>query len=101
MPTYVTSAHSWEEVCAEYEDCASYDVAADADLCKRFIVAARILLRRIQTRAKHGGGEVEYDPAQISAELDKAESWLAANDATSTSATNVGGVRALGVETFR
>jgi len=101
LPTYMTSAHSWVEVCAEYEDCASYDVAADTDLCKRFIVAGRILLRRVQTRAKNGGGEVEMDPAQISAELKKAEAWLAGNDATATTAANSGGVRALGVEAFR
>lgn len=101
MPTYVTSAHSWTEVREEYEDCASYDVAGDVDLCKRFIVAARILLGRLQTVANHGGGRVEMDPVQISAELKKAESWLAGNDTTATSATNVGGVRALGVATFR
>lgn len=101
MPTYVDSSATWEEVCAEYEDCASYDVAADTDLCKRFIVAGRILLRRLQTRSKHGGGEVEMDPAQVSAELKKAEAWLAGNDAAAAPSVNVGGVRALGVETFR
>lgn len=101
MPTYVDSNATWDEVCAEYEDCASYDVASDPDLCKRFIVAGRILLRRIQTRSKHGGGEVEMDPAQVSAELKKAEAWLAGNDATATTAANTGGVRALGVECFR
>lgn len=101
MPTYVDSSATWAEVCAEYEDCASYDVAADTDLCKRFIVAGRILLRRIQTRAKNGGGEVEMDPAQISAELKKAEAWLSGNDPAATVAVNTGGVRALGVETFR
>ena len=101
MPAYVDSTATWAEVCAEYEDCASYDVAADTDLCKRFIVAGRILLRRVQTRAKNGGGEVEMDPAQISAELKKAEAWLAGNDATATTAANTGGARVFGAESWR
>lgn len=100
--SYVTSANSWTEICAEYEDCASYDVSGDVELCKRFIVAGRILLRRLQTEVGHGDATVKQDPAQISAEVKKAESWLAANDAAATTATvNVGGVRALGVERYR
>lgn len=101
MPTYVTSAHSWTEVREEYEDCASYDVAGDVDLCKRFIVAARILLGRLQTVANHGGGRVEMDPMQISAELDRAQAWLTTNDTLSTPSVNVGGARVFGAESWR
>lgn len=101
MPTYVDSDSTFTELKAEYKDSASYDVAGDADLCKRFIVACRLLLADIQSRAKHGDAEVEMDPQIIADELAAAKKWLAGNDPTATSATNVGGVRALGVEAFR
>lgn len=101
MPTYVTSYSTFDELKAEYKDTSSYDVASDVDLCKRFIVACRLLLVDLQSRAKHGNAEVEMDPSLIAAQLEEAKSWLAANDTTATTTANVGGVRALGVAAFR
>lgn len=101
MPTYVDSTSTWDELKAEYKDTSSYDVAADTDLCRRFIVACRLLLVDMQSRAKNGQVEAEMDPALIAEQLAEAKDWLAGNDATASVAVNVGGVRALGVETFR
>lgn len=101
LPTYVTSASTFAELRAEYEDTASYDVAADTDLCRRFIVACRLLLVRLQSRSKHGDAEVEMDPELISSQLDDAKAWLAGNDSTASTGGTPGLVRQLKVEGFR
>lgn len=101
MPVYVDSDSTFEELKAEYKNTSSYDVAGDVDLCKRFIVACRLLLVDLQSRAKHGGAEVEMDPSLIADQLDEAKSWLAGNDATATTTANVGGARVFGAENWR
>lgn len=101
MPTYVDSASTFAELRAEYEDTASYDVASDADLCRRFIVACRLLLVRLQSKSKHGDAEVEMDPTLIQGQLEEAKAWLSGNDATASVSTTPGSVRQLKVENFR
>lgn len=98
MPVYVNSDSTWDELKAEYKDTSSYDVAADSDLCKRFIVACRLLLVDMQSRAKNGQVEAEMDPALIAEQLKEAKSWLAGNDPAATVSTNIGGVRVMRTE---
>lgn len=101
MPVYVDSSSTWDEVKAAFEDNASYDVVGDADMCRMFIVAARIYLSRMQTVAKNGTAQAEMDPAQIKSQLEKAEQWLTANDATATQTAYRGGMRGVGVAQWR
>ena len=86
---------------AAFEDNASYDVVGSADMCRMFIVAARIYLSRLQTVAKNGTAQAEMDPAQIRSQLEKAERWLAANDATATQTAYRGGTRGVGIQSWR
>ena len=101
MPTYVDSASTWEEVVAAYDDNASYDVTGDVEMCKAFIVAARVLLRRLQTVSKNSTAQVEMDPAQVKSQLDAAQNWWRANDTTAPASQYAGGVRGLGVDAWR
>lgn len=101
MPTYVDSSSTFDEVKAAFEDNAGYDVVGDADMCRMFIVAARIYLSRLQTLIKSGTAQSEMDPAQIRSQLEKAETWLTANDATATQTAYRGGTRGVGISSWR
>lgn len=77
--SYVTSASTDAQVRAAYQDNASYDVEGDATKCKRFIVAARILLQREPQSAGRGGSAVSLDKQSVREALDRAEDWLGSN----------------------
>jgi hypothetical protein len=73
------------EVWAAYDDNASYEEDGSAAKCAAFITACRILLRRQPSRsaktggAGGGGSDVQFDPALIAAELERARKWRAVN----------------------
>lgn len=88
MATYVTSSSTYAQVLAAYDDNASYDVEDDSTKAKQFIVAARILLRRLPKLAGHSGSQTALSPELIRRELEDAESWHKSKAAVESSSTN-------------
>lgn len=84
----LTSASTYAEVTAAYEDNCSYDLHNSAAECRAFIQAARILLRRMVDEGQHGDERYRDSYLKIKGELEKAEGWWQANDST---AAAVGG----------
>ena len=76
MSTF-TSASTYAQVTAAYDDNASYEEDASVAKAKSFITACRFILRRVPTRSGKGaGGETEFDQTIVRDEMDKARRWL-------------------------
>lgn len=98
----LTSASTFAEVRAAYDDNLDYDLVASVTKAKDFIQAARFLLRRLTMEMTHGQSTVRDDPKKISGELAKAEAWWRANDATASgAAAGAGRVRHYDTRDFR
>ena len=91
----LSASSSLTEVKAAYDDNLDYDLVGSVEKAKNFIQAARMLLRRMAEEVAHGD-----DYRKIAAELDKAENWWRASDATAAAAA-IGAVRHFSLEQFR
>ena len=83
------SSSTRDQVLGAYADNVSYFEDASVAKARAFVTACGLLLspKFSVTRAKHsgrGGGELEYSPELIQGRLDRAESWLIANDTSRT-----------------
>lgn len=65
----------------EYDATCGYDTENDVSKCKRFIVAVRGMLR-FASMSRRDSVSMEHDPAILQKELDRALSWLDANQLT-------------------
>lgn len=83
------------EVWAEYDDTASYEEQGSRALALRFVTACRILLRRRPQSS--GRRDMTMTFESLSAEMESARRWLAANPA----ATAGGRVRFADFGNFR
>jgi len=99
--SYVSSSSTDAEVIAAYEDNASYDVASDVTMCREFIAACRVYLRRMTEATQHGDASVRDTYQKIREELDAALRWWRANDSTAAGIGARGGVKVLSIEDFR
>jgi hypothetical protein len=83
----LSSASPWGEVVAAYENNADYDLVGSLSKCRLFIHAGRILQRRSAEETQSSNNErVRDDYRKIQAELDRALTWLRANDDSTTAA---------------
>jgi len=80
MASTLTGTSTDAEVWAAYDDNASYEEDASRAKALSFTTACRILLRRRPSRSAFGSRAsqnlVEFDAAQIAAELKAASRWL-------------------------
>lgn len=75
------SASTLEQIEAQYDDNASYDLNGSIASCKLFIEAARLLLRRQADEIQGGGGSrVRQDRTVLERALDAAQRWWMASD---------------------
>lgn len=82
----LSSASSLADVEAAYDDNASYEEDQSTSKALAFRTACRILFRMLPKRAvkgERGEEEIELDLGLIAKELERVESWLAANPVTS------------------
>jgi hypothetical protein len=98
---FVDSNTATEDVEAAYEDAAQYDMGGGVTMAKEFVVAARILLRRISKTMKRGDLEVEKRIESIEAELNRATKYVRENDTAATSGRSGGQVRHFDLGGFR
>ena len=76
----VDSSSTTEEVESEYDDCASYDLDSSVDKARRFIVACRILIRRLPDESEQtDGSRIRERVQKLENEQDRAEKWLSRN----------------------
>ena len=94
----LSSASTYQQVCDEYDDCASYEETGDRSKCLRFITACRLILRQRAMKAEQKDRVFEFE--QISKEMDSARRWLSANP-SATSATGTGKTRYADFTDFR
>ena len=78
------SSSTFAEVEAAYDDNAGYDVNGSVEECKLFIVAGRILLRRLNEQTKQGDDEARKRTKAIQDAVDEALKWWKANDTAAT-----------------
>lgn len=76
----LSSASTFAQVQAQYDDNASYDVDNDLAKCRLFIEAARILIRRQPSTAIKSGNSVSRNVQLLKDELAEALAWLKARD---------------------
>lgn len=69
-----------------YDNSASYAEDGSVTKARAFITACRFLLRRMVKQAGHGPATLTLSPELVLQEMRDAQSWLAANPAT----TNAG-----------
>lgn len=91
---YVTSASTFAQVVAAIEDNASYDMVGDATMCREYIVACRVYLRRLADELWQGDVKTKDTPEKVQRQLAAAESWLSSND-TSAATAGTGSNRVL------
>ena len=96
----LSASSTLAEVKAAYDDNLDYDLVSSVDKAKNFIQAARMLLRRMAEEVAHGDDRIRDDYRKIAAELDKAENWWRASDATAAAAAG-GAVRHFSLQDFR
>ncbi len=88
----VDSTSTFAEVEVAYDDNAGYDVNGSVAECKLFIVAGRILVRRLNEHTKQGDDESKKRSKAIQDSIDIAVKWWNTNDSsalsTSKSTTN-------------
>lgn len=97
----LSSASTFDQVIAQYDDNASYDVNGSVSSCKLFVEACRILKRRRPTGVQADGQYMQYTPAAITEELNTALAWLSANDRSSATSSAAGSVRAYSLRGLR
>ena len=78
----LSSTSTDAEVKAAYDDNADYDINESASQAGQFIVACRILIRRLPKSGKRGQSEFELTPGELRKSIDAAKQWLAANGRT-------------------
>lgn len=77
----LSSASTWGEVVAAYENNCDYDLDGSVAKCRLFIKAGRILQRRSAEETQTSNNErIRDDYRKIQAELDRALTWLKATD---------------------
>ncbi len=73
----LSSSSSIQEIHAEYADTASYAEDGDADKCKRFMTACRLLILKTPKRTgSRATSETEYTPELFMQQLQEAKTWL-------------------------
>jgi hypothetical protein len=72
----LTANSSYDEVAAQYDNNAGYDVNGSVASCKLFIEACRILSQRRPTEIESQGDRLQHDPAALRSELAEAKAWL-------------------------
>lgn len=100
----VNADSTLDEVKAEFENTASYDVTGDISLCRRFIVAARILINRRPIQASQGGNSGQWSLGLINEQLKTAEAWLRDNGgmpAPANGRSGEGAGRVFSLENYR
>lgn len=94
MSGTLNASSSLEEVAGAYLTNASYDLSGGTIAqCEAFIQALRHLKMRRPRFVTLDGNQVTFDHTSLSAELTKAEHWLATNRAASSA--NGGGTAAV------
>lgn len=86
----LSSASTDQQVWDSFDDNASFEEDSSATKAAAFVTACRILLRRRPQSTSVDGTTVSFDPGAISAELMRAQKWLASNRSN-----GAGGVRFL------
>lgn len=76
MASGLSSASTLAQIEAAYDDNATYAEADSAEKCRAFIVACRLLLRRLFTTQVKGANSLSYDPANLRHEIEEAKAWL-------------------------
>jgi hypothetical protein len=94
----LSSDSSLDEVLAAYDDNCDYDLTADVTKAQNFIIACRILLRRLTGDSTFQESRTVNSPnlAQIRQELSRALEWWSANAGDQS-----GGVTFASMENFR
>lgn len=83
MASTLSSSSSDADIQAAYLDNGSYEEDQSLAKARGFVTACRLLLFRLPKRSKSANGhEVEFDPAVIQAELQRARAWIAAKNRT-------------------
>lgn len=80
MPLSSTSTDT--EVQAEYDDTASWSESRSVALAKRFVVACRILIRRLENTVTKGANSLSKTVSDLRAEKEEAEAFVQAVDPT-------------------
>lgn len=90
------------QVNAAYENNADYDLENSVVKAKAFILAGRILIRRMLQESAHpGGSRVGDDYHKIEAAVKEASEWWRANDTDSTSTKPNSMTRRMSFRDFR
>jgi hypothetical protein len=88
----VNSSSTYEEVRAEFEDSANYDLLPSIDAAKLHINAGRILISRMLKQQESGENRVEEEYQRIEEQLGRAISWWESQDPAAATATDQGAV---------
>jgi len=81
----LSSASTDDEVCAAFDDNASFEEVSSAAKAIAFVTACRILLRRRPIQMSMGNQSTQFDASFIANEMARANKWLATNRAASGS----------------
>jgi len=95
----IDSTSTLQQVQASYDDNAGYE--GYPDKCRAFILAGRILIRKMATEAGTRESHFKYDVALIQKEIQCASEWLAANEPASAPGGANAGTSRLGFNNFR
>jgi hypothetical protein len=80
MPSGLSSSSTLAQIKACYDDNSIYYELQNTSYALAFVSACIMLLRRIPTHSRSGGGaEVDLDPELIKKQLKDAQDFLAAN----------------------
>lgn len=73
----LTSSSSISDIVSQYVDSSLYDVDNSLPMARLFIQACRILLIKRPKSISTDGVSTQFDPAQIRAELERANAFVA------------------------